>query len=160
MKQAIRRLKEAGALPDIFVKSSDKIARWLEDNNQDREALEYLKEAEQTVTDNHGPEDSTTVDIKRDVALMQLKLGEYDTALEYLNEVHYLERRLHGSKSINVGRTLKALGTVHLVKQNVAEAEQCLIQALRIFEAEHPAHGAIIRDIHAKLDSIANMPRT
>merc|ERR1712118_417535 len=88
-----------------------------------------------------------------------LKLGDHDTALQYLNDVHYFERCLHGSQSINVARTLKALGTVHMVKRNLDDAENCLSQALRIFEAEYPPNQAIIRDIHAKLNSLASMSR-
>jgi len=70
--------------------------------------------------------------------------------------VEYLERRLHGSQATNVARTLKALGTVHMVRHNVGEAEQCLLQALRIFEADYPPNNAIIKDIRTKLSSLAS----
>jgi len=97
------------------------------------------------------------VDIKRDIALLQLKLKKNDEALQYLNEVHYFERCLHGSQSNNVARTLKALGTVYLAKRSLSEAESCLRQSLRIFENEHPPNIAHIRDIQAKLHSINAM---
>ncbi|CAE7574810.1 unnamed protein product, partial [Symbiodinium pilosum] len=74
-------------------------------------------------------------------------------ALQYLNDVHYLERRLHGSQSTQVARTLKALGSVQLVLGKNFEAESCLRQALRIFEIDNH-NAAIVRDIHAKLASI------
>jgi len=156
-REAVASLRGGSALPEVFVDSSARLARWLEAQGHDREALEALQAAEHTAVENLGSEAPRAVELKRDAALLHLKLGEHGAALECLNEVHYLERRLHGSRSANVARTLKALGTVHLVQRNVAEAEQCLLQALRIFEADHPANGAIIRDIHAKLDSIASL---
>merc|ERR1719261_347226 len=117
------------------------------------------RRSKKTVFENLGPENAKAVAIKSDIALLHLKLGDHNTALQYLNDVHYFERCLHGSQSINVARTLKALGTVHMVKRNVVDAEQCLYQALRIFEADYPPNNAIIRDIHAKLSSIASMSR-
>lgn len=155
---AVERLQSANAFPEILIDSSAQLARWLEAEGRDRQALETLLAAEKAVAENLGPEASRAVDVKRDVALLHLKLGEHDAALEYLNDVHYLERRLHGSRSANVGRTLKALGTVHMVRRHFADAEQCLLQALRIFEADPGPNAAIIRDIHAKLDGIAAMP--
>lgn len=156
--RAVEQLRSSNSLPEVLVDSSAQLARWLEACGRDREALEALQAAERAVAENLGPEAPRAVDVKRDAALLHLKLGEHALALQCLNEVHYLERRLHGSRSASVARTLKALGTVHLVQRNVVEAEQCLLQALRIFEADHPPNGAIIRDIHAKLESIAAMP--
>lgn len=153
----VETLRRLNAFPVLLVDSSSQLARWLEAHGQDHDALEALKAAERVVTENLGAEDSKAVEIKRDVALLHLKLGEHETALQYLNDVHYFERRLHGSQSLNVARTLKALGTVHMVRRNLEDAEQCLLQALRIFEADHPNHVAIVRDIHSKLASIANL---
>merc|ERR1719375_677635 len=118
-----------------------------------------LQKAEELVKRTLGVDDSKAVAIKRDVALLHLKLGDHEAALQYLNDVHYYERRMHGSQSTHVARTLKALGTVHLVRRNFHDAEQCLMQALHIFEADAPHSVSIVRDIHDKLNSIAAATR-
>lgn len=155
----VESLRSLNAFPVLLVDSSAQLARWLEGRGEDQQALEVLKAAERTVQENLGTEDTKAVDIKRDVALLHLKLGDHETALQYLQDVHYFERRLHGSQSLQVARTLKALGTVHLVRRQLQEAEQCMLQALRIFEVEPAANVGIIRDIHAKLASIGANPR-
>merc|ERR1712032_679390 len=106
--------------------------------------------------DQIGKEDVKVVDVKRDIALLHLRLDNHVAALEYLQHVEYLERRLHGSQSPNVARTLKALGTVHMVQYNMHKADQCLQQALRIFESDYPPNKEIIRDIRSKLHSITH----
>lgn len=172
-REAVATLKEWDTSPDLLVGALSQLARWLENegSDYDAEALKALQDAEEKVKHSLGHEDLKdletnrdvalqAVDIKRDIALLHLKRGRHEEALQFLQSVEYLERRLHGSQSTNVGKTLKALGTVHLVRQQVAEAEQCLLQALRIFESDFPPNTAIIRDIHAKLNSIASPPRS
>lgn len=146
--------QEPPKFPELLVDALAQQARWLEQRAGEEDnllALQALEDAEEHIEE----EDPKALNIKRDIALLHLKMGKHDDALKYLNEVHYLERCLHGSQSTNVGRTLKALGTVHLVRQRFGEAQECLMQALHIFEADHPPNQAIIRDIHAKLVSIA-----
>jgi len=155
-QDVVRRLDGNASLTPLLVESACQLARWLETQGQDREALEALSTAETALGNNSSPEDPMIVDVKRDAALLHLKLGDHDTALQYLNDVHFLERRIHGSQSSNVARTLKALGTVHLVRRNFEEAERALLQALRIFETDHPQNTALIRDIHGKLANIAS----
>lgn len=168
--EAIEQLESAGKATGLSKKQDDvvrlaqlridamaRLARWLDEQGRETEALIKLTSAEETVKKVLEPDTPRAVDVKRDIALLQLKLGESDIALEYLNEVHYLELRLHGSRSPNVARTLKALGTVHMVRRHYADAEHCLVQALRVFEIEPDKNGFIIRDIHAKLDTIAAM---
>lgn len=162
-KEVIATLQESEQFPALHVDALSQQARWLENMGRDRdlEALQALKDAEEVVERNEkdvGPESAKAVEVKRDIALLHLKLGDHDTALQYLQTVEYLERRLHGSQSTNVARTLKALGTVHMVRNRVPEAEECLRQALRIFEADYQSNAGIIRDIHAKLGSIASQP--
>jgi tetratricopeptide (TPR) repeat protein len=147
----VEKLQQTGKLPVLLVDALAQLARWHENQNCDADALTVLQAAEKIVCDNLGPETSKAVEIKSDIALLHLKLGDHDTALQYLNDVHYYERCLHGSHSANVGKVLKALGTVHMVKGNTDAAEQSLYQALRIFEADYPLNNAIIRDLHAKL---------
>jgi len=158
----IEKLKQIGAFPGLLVDASAQLARWHENNGAYADALAILQVVESTVFENLGPDNAKAVQIKSDIALLHLNLQDYDTALLYLNDVHYFERCLHGSQSTNVARTLKALGTVHMYKKNVDDAEQCLCQALRIFEADYPPNNVMIRDIHSKLNGIgrmASMPR-
>jgi len=136
----------------LLMKCSCQVAGWLEADKREAEALEALQVAE-SAAEHLGEEDPQVVDVKRDMALLYIKLGRHEDALQYLNDVHYLERRLHGSQSSQVARTLKALGSVHLVLGKNEEAESCLRQALRIFEIDSH-NAAIVRDIHAKLASI------
>eukprot|EP00444_Apocalathium_aciculiferum_P004000 CAMPEP_0183403998 /NCGR_PEP_ID=MMETSP0370-20130417/14920_1 /TAXON_ID=268820 /ORGANISM="Peridinium aciculiferum, Strain PAER-2" /LENGTH=383 /DNA_ID=CAMNT_0025585811 /DNA_START=1 /DNA_END=1152 /DNA_ORIENTATION=- len=155
-RRAIQDLQTSGVLPAILIDALSQMARWLEGagREHDSSALESLKSAEQVADQELDKEDPKVVEIKRDIALLQLKMGNTDIALEYLQEVEYLERRLHGSQSTNVARTLKALGTVHMVRHNMEDSERCFQMALRIFEAASPPNKDIIRDIRAKLNSI------
>jgi len=155
--KSVQTLRQIGTCPGLLVESLSQLARWLENQGRenDKEALACLQEAETIVEESFGKEDPRIVEIKRDIALLYLKMSNQEVALQYLQHVEYLERRLHGSQSTNVARTLKALGTVHMVRRNVGEAEQCLLQALRIFEADYPPNNAIIKDIRAKLSSLA-----
>eukprot|EP00929_Paragymnodinium_shiwhaense_P109752 TRINITY_DN76264_c0_g1_i1.p1 TRINITY_DN76264_c0_g1~~TRINITY_DN76264_c0_g1_i1.p1 ORF type:complete len:398 (+),score=97.74 TRINITY_DN76264_c0_g1_i1:79-1272(+) len=158
-QKVVSMLERQNLLAGLLVNSCSQLSRWLEGEGRDAEALEAMQAAEKTILESTGAEDVKAVEVKRDVALLHLKLGDHETALQYLNDVHFYERRLHGSGSINVARTLKALGTVHLVRRNLEDAEQCLLQALRIFQAEYPSHQNIVKDIHAKLQRIAEMAR-
>lgn len=80
---ALRRLK---TLPDVLVDAAATLARWLEGLGRDKEALEALLVSEQLVAENLGVEDPRAVDVKRDAALLYLKLGDHDAALQYLND--------------------------------------------------------------------------
>jgi len=158
LKDVVETIRQANVLPGLLVESLTQLARWLETSGRehDKEALEALQDAETIVEESFGKEDPRIVEIKRDIALLYLKMSNHEVALQYLQHVEYLERRLHGSQATNVARTLKALGTVHMVRHNVGEAEQCLLQALRIFEADYPPNNAIIKDIRTKLSSLAS----
>lgn len=160
-KDVVADLRDTEQSPVMHVDALSQLARWLENlgREHDEEALEALQDAEVIVDSSTsiGKESPKAVEVKRDVALLHLKMGHHDIALQYLVTVEYLERRLHGSQSTNVARTLKALGTVHMVRNHVVEAEDCLRQALRIFEADYQSNSGIIRDIHVKLKSIANL---
>jgi len=158
LKKVVDTLKRSNAFPELLVDALVQLARWLEHQGRegDAEALLALQDAEQIVEASFGKEDAKAVNIKRDVALLSVKLGNHAIALKYLQTVEYLERRLHGSQSANVARTLKALGTVHLATGSLDEAARSLSHALSIFEADYPPNVAIIRDLRAKLIDIAS----
>jgi len=151
---AVKKLESVNSFPILLVETQMRLSQWLDEAKNPHDALETMQSAEKTVMENLGQEDSKAVEVKREVALLHLKIGDQDTALKYLNDVHYLERKLYGSQSTHVARTLKALGTVHLSRKNYNDAEQCLQQALQIFESD-PACGQVVRDIHMKLNQIA-----
>jgi hypothetical protein len=56
------------------------------------------------------------VEVKREIALQLIKNRDHEGALKYLSEVQDLERNMYGVQSIQLGRTLKALGTVYMLK--------------------------------------------
>lgn len=151
-------LQKFGGMPSTLVDVFSQLARRLEEcgPENDNDALRILQEAERVAEEQIGTEDAKVVDVKREIALLHLKLDNHVIALQYLQHVEYLERRLHGSQSPNVARTLKALGTVYMVQHNMNKADQCLQQALRIFESDYPPNKEIVRDIRSKLHSIAN----
>ena len=64
------------------------------------EALEVLKLAEQIYEYSYSTVDKRTCKVKRNVALLYLKLNRYDEALDELKEVEELERTLYGEASI------------------------------------------------------------
>jgi tetratricopeptide (TPR) repeat protein len=152
---AVKALETVNSFPSLLVEAQMRLSQWLDEAKNPHEALETMQSAEKTVMENLGMDDSKAVEVKREVALLHLKIGDQETALQYLNEVHYLEKKLYGSQSTHVARTLKALGTVHLSRRNYNDAQHCLQQALQIFESD-PASSQVVRDIHAKLNQIAS----
>lgn len=144
--------------PGLLVETAVQLAAWQEEAGLDGEALRSRQIAEQVTEENGGKHDPQLVRIKRDIALLVLKQGENERALEYLQEVEHLERQLYGSSSLAVARTLKAIGTVHLVLHALGPAEEALAQALMIFERNQAApHQA--EDIRVKLTHIDAMRR-
>lgn len=150
---SVQRLLEMEKFPQLTIEASMRLYKWQEEAGQDDEALKTLQSAERVITENLGPDDPKTVEVKRDLALLHLKIGQSETALQYLWDVQFLERKIHGSQSVSVARTLKALGTVYMVRKNYTEAEQYLTHALQIFEANQ-ATPQVVRDLHQKLSHV------
>merc|ERR1712080_611796 len=87
--EVITTLQKSDQLPVLHVDSLSQRARWLENlgRDHDLEALQALKDAEEVIERNEkeiGPESAKAVEVKRDIALLHLKLGDHDTALQYL----------------------------------------------------------------------------
>lgn len=57
-------------------------------------------------------------------------------ALEYYEEALAIERKLSGSNSMNVARTLNHIGNVYLQKGEVDKLMATYSEALRIYHAE------------------------
>lgn len=150
---SVSQLLAMNKFPQLTIEAATRFAKWQEEAGKDQDALKSLMEAEKVIIENLGRDDVKTVEVKRDLALLHLKLGQPETALQYLWDVQYLERKMYGAQSVAVARTLKALGTVHMVRKNFNDAEQCLTQALHIFEANQ-AGNDVVRDIHTKLHHV------
>jgi tetratricopeptide (TPR) repeat protein len=155
----IARVAELNEHPSLLVDALQQLAKWQEAAGDDELALQTYGEAETTVVNNCGLADPKTVQIKRDTALLLLKGGKNADALHHLTVVESLERQLYGASSLAVARTLKAIGTVHLVLEAFGDAEQCLIQALQIFEANQ-SHAHQVQDIRVKLTHIEHVVAT
>lgn len=67
-----------------------------------------------------------------------------------------LERGLYGPQSVQLARTLKALGTVYMLKGSrfFPEAAEALQQSLQVFEA-NATPPAVIQDVKQKLQTIS-----
>ena len=65
---------------------------------------------------------------------MYLKLNQYEQALEELKEVEELEKTLYGEQSIQIAKTYKVIGTLHIINNNVGDARDYLLRSLYIFE--------------------------
>lgn len=151
-----QKLEEMDQHPALYIDALQELAKWQEAEGLDNEALQTRGKAEKVVVDNCGMTDPKTVQIKRDTALLHLKRGENKQALAHLTVVESLERQLYGANSLAVARTLKAIGTVHLVLEAFADAEQCLAAAMTIFEANQ-SHAHLVEDIRVKLQHIENV---
>jgi tetratricopeptide (TPR) repeat protein len=65
----VKELQQNSAFPSLLVDASARLARWYEAQSRDPEALVILQAAEKTVSENLGPENAKSVDIKSDIAL-------------------------------------------------------------------------------------------
>ncbi|CAD7963944.1 unnamed protein product [Amoebophrya sp. A25] len=137
--------------PHLAADAVLRLAKWTDTKT----ALDKLKAVEQIVLQQLGREEQKSVEVKRELALILIKRREHDQALEYLREVQFLERTLFGPQSVQLARTLKALGTVYMLKggKYFADASDCLNAALNIFDASINT-GANIQDLKQKLHSI------
>eukprot|EP00913_Durusdinium_trenchii_P035843 g33540.t2 len=156
--QAVVEILKSEDLPTLLVESSSRLSHWLLEDERDEEAFQALQTAEAACQKHFGEEDPKAIDVKRHMASLHIKLGRKKEALEYLKDVHYFERRLHGSQSVQVARTLKALGTVYAADGQLTEAEQSYQQALRIFETDRVPNAHFIHEIHAMLTSMHEVP--
>lgn len=149
--KAFNRFLKRDIFPNNTINVGLRLAKWLE--NDDKRALDILRQTEKVALDNFGLEDAKTIEVKRDIALSLLKMEEQDDALKYLNEVEALERQVFGPTSVSLARTLKALGTIHLANHNFPVARDCLQDSLHIFES-NPNCQQAVKDVQQKLKLI------
>lgn len=90
----------------------------------------------------YGEADARTVDAWRTVAMIKLKMRNYERAGGLLAKVLDREVALYGSDSVKVADTNKLLGTVYLAKQQLEETLSAFQRCLKIYKYqlgdEHP----------------------
>jgi len=67
--------------------------------------------------------------VKRNIALIHIKLDQYDRALDELFQIETIERAIHGESSIHLGKTFKVIGTVYMMVKKQYEAYNYLMKA-------------------------------
>ena len=98
------------------------------------DALNSLKEVEviyKKLYDLYSPQ---TCKVKRSISLLYLKVDMNEDAMAELQEVKDLEERVYGGDSGELGKTLKVIGTILILKKDYEQARQYLNKALKIFE--------------------------
>lgn len=76
------------------------------------EAIMILDQAKQIYEDHYTVVDKRTCKVKRNIALIHIRMENYPDALKELNEVLELEVTLFGENSQNVAKTYKVIGTL------------------------------------------------
>lgn len=125
------------------------LSEWLEKVDRVEEALEVLKQGEQIYEYTFSSVDKRTCKVKRNVALLYLKLNRYDEALDELKEVEELERTLYGEASIQLAKTYKVIGTLYIIASNPSDARDYLMRAHGIFEAKGMLK--LLKEVKSKL---------
>ena len=95
-QSVVEKLVKIGKYPSLAVEASLRLAKWLDNESS---SLEVLRNAEKVVMDQLGPQDTKTVEVKREIALLLIKRRDHEQALEYLSDVQYLEREIFGPQS-------------------------------------------------------------
>lgn len=78
-------------------------------------AIMSLSEAKNVLEENYSLVDKRTCKVKRNIALLYLKLNRFEEALNELREVEELELTLYGDRSIQLAKTLKKIGILFII---------------------------------------------
>ena len=108
-----------------------------------------MKQGEQIYEYSYSTVDKRTCKVKRNVALLYLKLNRYDEALDELKEVEELERTLYGEASLQLAKTYKVIGTLYIIASNPGDARDYLMRAHGIFEAKGMLK--LLKEVKSKL---------
>ena len=82
---------------------------------QFNDSVNYFKIAEEIYSLLYSKVHPKTCKVKRNIALLYIKLHEHEKALQELFEIETLERAIHGDSSVHLGKTLKIIGTIYLM---------------------------------------------
>lgn len=118
------------------------------------EAINWLRETEKLYEYIYGSIDKKTTKIKRDIALLLLKDGKYDEALEEVLQVEEQERQLYGETSLQLGKTYKLIGTLYILRRMQSEAKAYLQKAQTIFELKGATK--LLKEVKTKLSMAKN----
>ncbi|CAD7941934.1 unnamed protein product [Amoebophrya sp. A120] len=150
-QSVVDKVIKVGKYPNLATDAALRLAKWTDTKT----ALDRLRDVEHLLR-NHDAHHPRMVEIKRELALLLIKRREHDQALEYLADVQKLERGLYGQQSVQLARTLKAMGTVYMLKGNSyqSEAVDALRASLAIFEGNPSTSVAVIQDVKQKLQTL------
>jgi len=96
--------------------------------------IDSLDKVKKIYVDLYGDLDKRTIKIKKAVALALLKNNRNEEALRELLETEQLQIRFYGDESVQLAKTLKIIGALHLVQSSFIDAQRYYNRALKIFE--------------------------
>lgn len=86
------------------------------------DALNSLKEVEMIYKKLYDLYSPQTCKVKRSISLLYLKVDMNEDAMAELQEVKDLEERVFGGDSGELGKTLKVIGTILILKKDYEQA--------------------------------------
>ncbi|CAI2369805.1 unnamed protein product [Moneuplotes crassus] len=133
------------------------LSEWYSKVEKHEDAITWLRETEKLYEYIYGGLDKKTTKIKRDIALLLLKDGKYDDALEEVLQVEEKERQLYGETSLQLGKTYKLIGTLYILRRMQNEAKAYLQKAQTIFELKGATK--LLKEVKTKLNMAKNGSR-
>ena len=82
----------------------------------------------------YGQTDKRVCKVKHKIASLFLTDDKLPEALKNFRQVEEMERLIYGDSSAEVARTLKIIGTLFIVTDEISEARDYLMEAHQIFE--------------------------
>ena len=98
--------------PEFMAGVALTLSEWMEKIGLIKEAMVYLRKVEDIYNYTYGAMDRRSAKVKRSIALLLLKLSDYEKALEVLREVEEVEKTIFGEDSLQIAKTLKVIGTI------------------------------------------------
>jgi tetratricopeptide (TPR) repeat protein len=120
--------------PEYIASLYSTLSAYQQRNNDMDGYIDSLDKVKKIYLDLYGDMDKRTIKIKKAVALALLKNNRNDEALRELLETEQLQIRFYGDESVQLAKTLKIVGALHLVQSNFIDAQRYYNRALKIFE--------------------------
>ena len=111
--------------------------------------IEALRNRYQIYEDLYGHSDKKSIKAKRTIAMIYLKREKYPECINELEDVLEIEEKIYGENSVQVGKTMKVLGTVNLSVKNMTEADQYLKKAQKILHEQ--GYPKLVKEIKSKM---------
>ncbi|CAG9333511.1 unnamed protein product [Blepharisma stoltei] len=154
-KRALNLMGELDIHTDVTAEVALKLSQWLQDSNNYPEALDALRNAEHIYEYNHSMIHKSTAKVKRNICMLLLKAEEYEEALQECYELEEVDKSLHGENSQQYGKDLKVIGTILMILNRYAEAQDYFNKALAIFSKIKNSKKTV-KEIKQKLQTIAD----